>query len=68
MLVRDTITFGKVPAKALAYAIWVSKSFKQCTVDREPSLDLVMSLHVLTALYCNLRRFEKAVLAFEKAI
>ncbi|KAF2313486.1 hypothetical protein GH714_011218 [Hevea brasiliensis] len=65
---RDTIASGEGPGKALDYAIRASKSFERCAVDGEPSLDLVMSLHVLAAIYCSLGRFDEAVPALERAI
>ncbi|XP_065858534.1 protein KINESIN LIGHT CHAIN-RELATED 1 [Euphorbia lathyris] len=67
-LARDTIASGEGPIKALDYAIRASKSFERCAVDGEPSLDLVMSLHVLGAIYCCLGRFEEAVPVLERAI
>ncbi|KAK4796458.1 hypothetical protein SAY86_028784 [Trapa natans] len=67
-LARDTISSGEGPAKALDYALRASKSFERCAVDGEPSLDLVMSLHVLAAIYCSLGRFDEAVPVLERAI
>ncbi|KAJ8764866.1 hypothetical protein K2173_010331 [Erythroxylum novogranatense] len=67
-LARDTIASGEGPSKALDYAIRASKSFERCAIDGEPSLDLVMSLHVLAAIYCSLGRFEEAVPVLERAI
>ncbi|XP_030500435.1 protein KINESIN LIGHT CHAIN-RELATED 1 [Cannabis sativa] len=67
-LARDTIASGEGPIKALDYAVRASKSFERCAVDGEPSLDLVMSLHVLAAIYCSLGRFEEAVPVLERAI
>lgn len=67
-LARDTIASGDGPHKALDYAIRAAKSFERCQVEGEPSLDLVMSLHVLAAIYCSLGRFEEAVPVLERAI
>ncbi|KAK4743790.1 hypothetical protein SAY87_010102 [Trapa incisa] len=67
-LARDTISSGEGPAKALDYALRASKSFERCAIDGEPSLDLAMSLHVLSAIYCSLGRFEEAVPVLERAI
>ncbi|GLT45656.1 hypothetical protein SLA2020_194720 [Shorea laevis] len=67
-LARDTIASGEGPNKALDYAIRATKSFERCQVEGEPSLDLVMSLHVLAAIYCSLGRFEEAVPVLERAI
>lgn len=67
-LARDTIASGEGSSKALDYAIRASKSFERCAVDGEPSLDLVMSLHVLAAIYCSLGKFDEAVPALQRAI
>ncbi|KAK9926360.1 hypothetical protein M0R45_023594 [Rubus argutus] len=67
-LARDTIASGEGPNKALEYAVRASKSFERCAVEGEPSLDLVMSLHVLAAIYCSLGRFEEAVPVLDRAI
>ncbi|GLT90725.1 hypothetical protein SLE2022_086430 [Rubroshorea leprosula] len=67
-LARDTIASGEGPTKALDYAIRAAKSFEKCQLDDQPSLDLVMSLHVLAAIYCSLGRFDEAVPVLERAI
>ncbi|KAJ6426410.1 hypothetical protein OIU84_022093 [Salix udensis] len=69
-LARDTIASGEGPVKALDYAIRASNSFERVAIEKseEPSLDLVMSLHVLGAIYCSLGRFEEAVPVLERAI
>ncbi|KAL9386896.1 hypothetical protein Peur_020020 [Populus x canadensis] len=69
-LARDTIASGEGPIKALDYAIRASNSFERVAIEKgeEPSLDLVMSLHVLGAIYCSLGRFEEAVPVLERAI
>ncbi|GAB4857637.1 Protein KINESIN LIGHT CHAIN-RELATED 1 [Ancistrocladus abbreviatus] len=67
-LARDTIASGEGLNKALDYATRATKSFERCAVDGEPSLDLVMSLHVLAAIYCSLGRFEEAIPVLERAI
>lgn len=67
-LARDTIASGEGPNKALDYAVRAAKSFERCAVEGEPSLDLVMSLHVLAAIYCSLGRFEEAVPVLDRAI
>ncbi|XP_075494628.1 protein KINESIN LIGHT CHAIN-RELATED 1 [Primulina tabacum] len=67
-LARDTIASGEGPNKALEYALRAAKSFERCVVDGEPSLDLVMSLHVVAAIYCSLGRFEESAEVLEKAI
>ncbi|XP_074265007.1 protein KINESIN LIGHT CHAIN-RELATED 1 [Silene latifolia] len=65
---RDTIASGDGPNKALDYAIRASKSFERCAVEGEPSLDLVMSFHVVAAIYCSLGRFEEAVPVLDRAV
>ncbi|XP_073130031.1 protein KINESIN LIGHT CHAIN-RELATED 1 [Henckelia pumila] len=67
-LARDTIASGEGPNKALEYALRAAKSFERCAVEAEPSLDLVMSLHVVAAIYCSLGRFEESAAVLEKAI
>ncbi|GLT34145.1 hypothetical protein SLA2020_086810 [Shorea laevis] len=67
-LARDTIASGEGPTKALDYAIRAAKSFEKCQLEDQPSLDLVMSLHVLAAIYCSLGRFDEAVPVLERAI
>ncbi|XP_068664765.1 protein KINESIN LIGHT CHAIN-RELATED 1-like [Aristolochia californica] len=67
-LARDTIASGDNPAKALDFAIRASLSFERCAQEGEPSLELIMSLHVLAAIYCSLGRFDEAVPVLERAI
>ncbi|XP_073306121.1 protein KINESIN LIGHT CHAIN-RELATED 1-like [Primulina huaijiensis] len=67
-LARDTIASGEGPNKALEYALRSANSFERCAIDGEPSLDLVMSLHVVAAIYCSLGRFEESAAVLEKAI
>ncbi|KAG6730351.1 hypothetical protein I3843_01G073400 [Carya illinoinensis] len=62
---RDTMVSGENPLKALDYALRASKSFEQCS---GPGLEYVMSLHVVAAIYCSLRRFEEAVQVLERSI
>ena len=65
-LARDPITSSEGSMRALDHALWASKSFEICVVDGEPSLELVMSLHALGTIYCNLGRFEEAILVLVK--
>ncbi|KZV40926.1 nephrocystin-3-like [Dorcoceras hygrometricum] len=67
-LARDTIASGEGPNKALEYALRAANNFERCAIDGEPSLDLVMSLHVVAAIYCSLGRFEESEAVLEKAI
>ncbi|KAL9242943.1 hypothetical protein vseg_016898 [Gypsophila vaccaria] len=65
---RDTIASGDGPNKALDYAIRASKSFERCSLQGHPSLDLVMSFHVVSAIYCSLGRFHDAVPVLQRAV
>ncbi|KAG6479333.1 protein KINESIN LIGHT CHAIN-RELATED 1-like [Zingiber officinale] len=53
--------------KALKYALRAAKSFEKCT-GVKPSLDLVMSLHVAAAIYCNLGQFSEAVPVLQQSV
>lgn len=53
--------------KALKYALRAAKSFEKCT-DGKPSLDLVMSLHVVAAIYCNMGQFAEAVPVLQQSV
>ncbi|XP_072985339.1 protein KINESIN LIGHT CHAIN-RELATED 2-like [Typha latifolia] len=56
---RDLIASDN-PRRALKYALRAAKSFEKCA-DGKPSLNLVMSLHVLAAIYCNLKQYSEAI-------
>ncbi|KAE8695637.1 glycyl-tRNA synthetase 1 [Hibiscus syriacus] len=64
---RDMISSGENPRKALELAIRATKSFEKCA-DGKPNLELVMSLHVLAALYCRLGQYNEAVPVLERSI
>ncbi|TYH01144.1 hypothetical protein ES288_A09G033800v1 [Gossypium darwinii] len=64
---RDMMSSGENPKKALELALRATKSFEKCT-DGKPSLDLVMSLHVLAALYSNLGQYNEAIPVLERSI
>ncbi|GMJ04246.1 kinesin light chain-related 2 [Hibiscus trionum] len=64
---RDMMSSGENPKRALELALRATKSFEKCA-DGKPSLDLVMSLHVLAALYCNLGQYDEAILVLERSI
>ena len=64
---RDLISSGDNPQKALDLALRAAKSFERCA-DGKPSLDLVMSLHVTAAIYCNLGQYSDAILVLEHSI
>lgn len=64
-LARDAIASGENPNKALDYAVRASKSFEKTSGQ---GLDLVMSLHVVAAIYSSSGRFEEAVPVLERSI
>ncbi|KAL4205015.1 hypothetical protein AMTRI_Chr01g112620 [Amborella trichopoda] len=64
---RDLISSGDNPQKALEYAQRAAKSFEKCA-DGKPSLELVMSLHVLAAIHCNLGQYDQAIPVLEHSI
>lgn len=64
---RDLISSGDNPQKALDLALRAAKSFERCA-DGKPSLDLVMSLHVTAAIYCNLGQYSDAIPVLEHSI
>ncbi|XWS40748.1 hypothetical protein CRYUN_Cryun17cG0022100 [Craigia yunnanensis] len=64
---RDMMSSGENPQKALELALRAMKSFEKCA-DGKPSLELVMSLHVLAALYCNLGQYIEAIPVLERSI
>ncbi|KAG6524995.1 hypothetical protein ZIOFF_014947 [Zingiber officinale] len=53
--------------RALKYALRAAKSFEKCTGGK-PSLDLVISLHVVAAIYCNMGQFAEAVPVLQKSL
>ncbi|ONK81319.1 uncharacterized protein A4U43_C01F27770 [Asparagus officinalis] len=53
--------------RALKYGLKAVKCFEKCS-DGNPSLDLVMSLHVIAAIHCSLGKFDEAIPVFEQSI
>eukprot|EP01018_Ginkgo_biloba_P017279 Gb_24147 [translate_table: standard] len=66
-LARNLIISGDNPYKALECALRAAKSFEKCS-DGKPSLELVMSLHILAAIHCSLGHYEEAVPVLENSI
>lgn len=66
-LARSMIASGDNPYKALECAVRASKSFERCA-DGKPSLELVMSLHILAAIHCSLGQYEEAIPVLERSI
>ncbi|KAI4329551.1 hypothetical protein MLD38_027927 [Melastoma candidum] len=64
---RDLISSGENPHKALELALRASKSFEACS-NGNSSLDLVMSLHVTSAIYSSLGRYNEAIPVLEHSI
>ncbi|KAK9004077.1 hypothetical protein V6N11_001890 [Hibiscus sabdariffa] len=64
---RDMMSSGENPKKALELALRATKSFEKCA-DGKPSLEFVMSMHVLAALYCNLGQYDEAIPVLERSI
>lgn len=64
---RDMISSGENPKKALEFALRAMKSFEKCS-DGKPSLEMVMCLHVLAAIHCNLRQYDQAIPLLERSI
>lgn len=66
-LARQAIMSGDNPLKALDYASRAAKSY-EIAADGKPSLDLVMSLHILAATHCTLGQFEEAIPVLQHSI
>ncbi|XVE67934.1 hypothetical protein DITRI_Ditri09bG0027500 [Diplodiscus trichospermus] len=65
--IRDMMCSGENSQKALELALRATKSFEKLA-DGKPSLELVMSLHVVAALYCNLGQYNEAIPVLERSI
>ncbi|CAO2821563.1 unnamed protein product [Amaranthus hypochondriacus] len=64
---RDLISSGDNLRKALDFALRASKSFEICA-DGKPSLELVMSLHVVAAVHCSLGQYNEAIPILQRSI
>ncbi|KAK9669426.1 hypothetical protein RND81_13G129000 [Saponaria officinalis] len=64
---REIISSGDNLHKALDFATRASKSFEICA-DGNPSLELIMSLHVTAAVYCSLGRYNEAIPVLKRSI
>ncbi|XP_061375939.1 protein KINESIN LIGHT CHAIN-RELATED 2 isoform X2 [Gastrolobium bilobum] len=64
---RDMISSGENSHKALELALRALKSFEMCA-NGKPNLELVMCLHVLATLYCNLGQYNEAIPILERSI
>ncbi|KAL5582566.1 hypothetical protein UlMin_015008 [Ulmus minor] len=64
---KDMISSGENQQRTLEVALRALKSFEKC-LDEKPSLEMVMCLHVLAAIYCNLGKYEEAIPVLERSI
>ncbi|XP_062026509.1 protein KINESIN LIGHT CHAIN-RELATED 3 [Rosa rugosa] len=64
---RDLISSGDNPQKALELALRATKSFELCA-NGKPCLELVMCLHVTSAIYCSLGQYSEAIPVLERSI
>lgn len=64
---RDMISFGDSPYKALDLALQAMKLFEKLG-DEKPSLELVMCLHVISAIHCSLGQYGEAIPILERSI
>jgi tetratricopeptide (TPR) repeat protein len=67
-ITRDMLSSGENLNKTLDLALRALKSFEICTADGKPSLELVMCLHVLATIYCNLGQYNEAIPILERSI
>lgn len=65
--VRDMISSGDNPQRALDLALRAMKSLEICA-NGKPSLELVMCMHVLATIYCNLGQYTEAIPILERSI
>ncbi|CAL5198264.1 unnamed protein product [Lathyrus oleraceus] len=64
---RDLISLGENPQTALELSIQAMKVFEK-SANGKPSLDLVMCLHVIAAIYCSLGHYNEAIPILERSI
>ncbi|XP_062106844.1 protein KINESIN LIGHT CHAIN-RELATED 2 [Humulus lupulus] len=64
---KDMISSGENSKKALEVALQALKSFEKYS-NEKPTLDQVMCLHVLAAIYCNLGQYDEAIPVLERSI
>ncbi|OIW12402.1 hypothetical protein TanjilG_04151 [Lupinus angustifolius] len=66
---RYMISSGGNPRKALSLALRALKSFEMLSESNgKPSLEMVMCLHVLATIYCNLGQYKEAIPILERSI
>lgn len=64
---RDLVSSGDNLHKALDLALRAAKSFEICA-NGQPSLELVMSLHVAAAVHCTLGQYSEAIPVLQRSI
>ncbi|PKI79222.1 hypothetical protein CRG98_000514 [Punica granatum] len=65
---RDMVASGENPRKALEFAVRAVKCYEKCSDGEKSSLELVMCLHFLAAIYCKLGQYSKAIPILERSI
>ncbi|OIV89576.1 hypothetical protein TanjilG_18744 [Lupinus angustifolius] len=65
---RDMISSGENPHKALVLGLRALQSFEMLSENNKPSLEMVMCLHVLAAIYFNLGQYNEAIRVLERSI
>ncbi|KAE9612717.1 hypothetical protein Lal_00005991 [Lupinus albus] len=66
---RYMMSSGGNPHKALGLALRALKSFEMSSENNgKPSLEMVMCLHVLATIYCNLGQYNAAIPILERSI
>ena len=64
---RELVSSGDNLHKALDLAVRAAKSFEICA-NGQPSLELVMSLHVTAAVHCALGQYSEAIPVLQRSI
>ncbi|GAU47568.1 hypothetical protein TSUD_389180 [Trifolium subterraneum] len=67
-ITRDMLSSEENLNKTLDLALRAWKSFEISTADGKPSLELVICLHVLATIYCNLGQYNEAISILERSI
>ncbi|XP_010528254.1 PREDICTED: nephrocystin-3 [Tarenaya hassleriana] len=65
---REMVSSGENLNRALDLALRAVKTFEKCAEGEKPGLDLVMSLHVLAAIYAGLGKYAESVPILERSI
>ncbi|CAH2045111.1 unnamed protein product [Thlaspi arvense] len=66
---REMVSSGENLNRALDLAMRAVKAFEKCSEgEKQQSLNLVMSLHILAAIYAGLGRYTEAVPVLERSI